>query len=516
MRKPIITSQAIRPNDERLNERPQRRLWARIMSAGIISLMLYHPPSRAADFTVTDESFYRLFDQLELRGLVDPAPLYRPLAYSHFRQLPDSVKQTGIYRGLSRRMPFSAEPQARFFSALDGWLAQDQSRQAAIGHFRGGLLMGSGPWSLVGTYDGLSGDDFNQSYYGYRWRGVRAKTDQVYLRWSGERAFFQVGKDYLRYGLGMGLSGNAPFEKVQAGISLGPYLSLHSFTGKLDGWLKDSVFVNRFLAGHRVQLNLGFLQLGLSEFAIYGGPGRTCEPYYLLPLYIFLGEQDNRQIDDNIIWDLDFKVTTPPVIISGEIMIDDFQIEDKSASDKEPTEAGLGIQIAWAVLSKPLYLTTTLSYKMITSWTFNQNKDWNRFILEGQPIGPPEGNDFDLASWDLAALSGNWDAGAKIYLKRRGQGRIDDPWTSPWIADSAWTQNFPSGVVERTAGLQIGMNYRLPGFWFSGPRRQASLLGQFTYENINNYGHLAEINRRQWQVKLGLGFDYSRVLVRLD
>ncbi|MBI4726241.1 hypothetical protein HY768_03280 [candidate division TA06 bacterium] len=479
------------------------------------SVAMNGDPCQAADFTITDRGLERLSEELELRGLAPAASLGGPLLFSRFRQCPDSVKSLGQFKELSRGVPYNHDQNLGLFSTIESSLEQSRTGHSTIGHFRGGLLMGSGPWSMAGTYDGVSGDDAQDNYYGYRWRGVRARTDQVYLRWSGDRAFCQLGKDYLRYGLGMGLAGNSPVENIQAGIRVGRHIKLHGFTGKLDGWLRDSVFVNRFLAGHRVQLDIGFLQLGLSEFAIYGGPGRTYEPYYLLPLYIFLGEQDNRQIDDNIIWDLDCKVLLPPFAFKAELMVDDFQIERKSRGDEEPTEAGFGIQADWAILSSPLYLSATASYRMVTNWTFNQNKDWNRFIFEGQPIGPREGNDFDLASFKLNALGNRWDAWAEIYYRRRGQGRIDDPWTSPWTTDSTWSQTFPSGLVEKITGFQAGINYLLPGSWFFGSRRQAGVFGQWSYRQAVNQSNLPGIDGKDWVIKLGLGISLSRSLETL-
>ncbi len=481
----------------------------------LAGMLLFCFEAGAADISVNDKNCEYFYNELEARDLAAASSFVLPLTCQQYLQLKDSVKSRNLFKPGLICLPLAVDDQVRIFGLVEGWAGGSDSLATGVGHFRGGLLAGSGSWSLVGTYDGVSGKDFTEDYYGYQWRGVKAKTDQVYLRWTGPRAFFQVGKDYLKYGMGLGLSGRQPFEKIQAGVRLGRHLGLYSFLGKLDGWLKDSIFVNRYLAGHRAEFEYGWLQLGLNEFAIYGGPGRTVELYYLLPLYFFLGEQDNRQIDDNIIWDADFKITTPPVIITGEIMIDDIQIEDKTAGDKEPTEAGLGLQAEWAVLTKPWMVTTAASYRLVTNWTFNQNKDWNRFLFEKQPIGAEYGNDFDILSWKITARAASWFGCGEVYHIRKGQGRIDDPWTSPWMTDSTWREKFPGGIVERTAGYQLGLEWRPPLSQFLGDiPLTVFCLGR--YENISNYANNSGLRREQWFVKLGLSLYFSSKIIDLD
>lgn len=482
----------------------------------IIGLICCISGSLAADFTIRDDSFEQFFGEMELRGLFAPAGLRMPLTFEQYLRTPDSAQASRLseYQGL--RLPFAAGNQVRLFGDFEGWGAKSDSEQAAIGHMRTGLLIGSGRWSLVGTYDGVSGNDFTDRYYGYRWRGVKAKTDQLYLRWSGDKSFFQVGKDYIRYGMGLAISGHDPYENIQAGVSLGDHFKLHCFLGKLDGWVSQETFVNRFLAGHRAEISFGAVQMGISEFVIYGGPGRTAEMYYMLPLYIYLGEQDNRQIDDNVIWDADLKIVKPPFRLTGEIMIDDFQIESKTAGDREPIEAGLGLQADWAIASQPCYITTSLCYRMITNWTFNQNKDWNRFLFESHPIGAEEGNDFDRLSWKLSATAPFGLGTGEVYYRRKGQGMIEDPWTCPWETDSTWHQTFPTGVVERTVGFQLGLDWHPDALKLFGSNRPINIFGLWRYQRSENYSNISGQRKDQWLIKLGIGYSISGKIIDLD
>ena len=470
--------------------------------------------AQAADFTIIDKDFAQYWGDMELRGFIRPVSLHGFPTYQQFLNAPDSLLENPLAGYQILRLPYSGENQARGFTsikALAAWNAKDLS---TIGDFRGGALVGQGDWSLVGGYYGFSGDDGAKDYYGYQWRGVKAKTDQVYLRWSGKKNYFQIGKDHLKYGLGILLSGRESFEHAQAKIALGDHFNIYSFAGKIDGWQVDSVFVNRYISGHRAEINLGFLQLGFNEVMIYGGLGRTMELYYLMPLYIFQGEQINYNIDDNAVWDADFKIVKPPFRLSGEISIDDFQIEKSHMGDNEPTEAGLALQLDWAIMSKPALATLSTSYRAVTPWTYNQNKDWNRFLLEGQPIGDIDGNDFDRLSMSISTLSPTWFGAMDLYYKRKGEGNIDDPWTNPWY-DPTWQQSFPGGVVEKTAGVQLTAEWRISTVKFYGKRQLIDILGQLTYSRSHNYLNVSGQRKDLWSFQLGIGYYLSGKMIEI-
>jgi hypothetical protein len=236
---------------------------------------------------------------------------------------------------------------------------------------------------------------------------------------------------------------------------------------------------------------------------LYGGVGRPVEWYYLLPFYIYQGEQDNRAHDDNAIWDADVKIVLAPVRIRAELMIDDIQIERKSRSDQEPQEIAMGCDLAVALADDPVFVTQCITYQMVTGWTFNQNKTWNRWLLDGMPLGAEYGNDFDrLAA--LTSVQGSCYRGElELSLLRKGQGNITDPWTAPWEHDSTWASRFPSGIVERrwTASLGGRRDFILR-------YRELDLLASVSlkcrYWSIGNAGHRAGVSEDQLDATAGL------------
>ena len=475
----------------------KRLIVKQIIAIAALLMLAARSAAGAADFTVVDDGGYRqLLGDLELRGRIPALSGCGPYSAGAINGAVIAQPDSERYRSYRQELaPFSPSPKSMALFFPDVWL-KDRSelkRFKLPQNYRAGIGGSWNDWSFLAVDKFFTTNDALYSYYGKQWRGYAGGSDQVYVRWSTPQAYVQLGKDYAWSGLGMALSGTAPFEKVQAAFPINRFVNIYCFMGQLDKY-QDSLnnYYNRYLAWHRIEFNYRGLQLGLSEMMLYGGVGRPWELYYLLPFYIFLGEQDNRNIDDNVLWDIDAKLVLPPFRLAGELVIDDFQIEHKIASDREPAQMGGALQADWALSAQPSFLTASARYEMITNWAFNQNKPWNRFLFEGNPIGTPWGNDYDRLMFKMSSAGKTGQGYAEIHYMRKGEDRIDAPWTAPWLADSTWRQVFPSGVVEKYVGLECSASR----FWTDfnwGPVRGTLAFKVFAgYDRIFNCQHVPE------------------------
>ena len=303
----------------------------------------------------------------------------------------------------------------------------------------------------------------------------------------------------------MALSGAKPYERIKAGFKLSEHLQLTWFTAQLDEYVEyeDTVKViyNRYLAGHRAELNWKHFQLGMNEFILYGGIGRQIELYYLLPLYALHGEQLNHRWDDNTLWSVDAKLIVPPFRGAVELIVDDFQIDSESEADREPSEYGFALKGDAAILNEPLFLTVTGKYEMVTNLTFNQNMPYNRYLYENEPLGAEDGNDYEKYSLGLSAVGSEYGGNFKLFYLSKGEGRIDDKWAEPWVDDPDWTEKFPSGIVEKYFGIQC--NVWGEGFYwkFFGINMLGVAGIEGTWKNIDNYNHVAGEKGTEWELK---------------
>ena len=115
-----------------------------------------------------------------------------------------------------------------------------------------------------------------------------------------------LGRDHIRWGPSsrdvLLLSDQIPpFDMIKAEGKLGSF-KLVWFATVLDQiyippfWQglnsEDGFWAKRYLSGHRLNLkSKAGIEMGLSEMVLYGGENRNFEPYYLIPILPYYGEQ---------------------------------------------------------------------------------------------------------------------------------------------------------------------------------------------------------------------------------
>ncbi len=299
-----------------------------------------------------------------------------------------------------------------------------------------------------------------------------------------------LGRDHIRWGPSsrdvLLLSDQIPpFDMIKAEGKLGSF-KLVWFATVLDQiyippfWQglnsEDGFWAKRYLSGHRLNLkSKAGIEMGLSEMVLYGGENRNFEPYYLIPILPYYGEQYNRDIDDNILWSLDLSVTWfRNKEIYLELLVDDFQYDFKS----EPQQTGyqIGLNQTDPFGFKRSYLN--IEYTKINNWVYGQNKPWNVYTFDGRGMGSILGPDADR--WCLR-LTYHWtkdiDLGIREEYRRKGEGRIETP--QPGAVPAS--KNFPSGVVEYTNQLRFTVAYQ------PSSRLKLDITGEYDrVRNLNN------------------------------
>lgn len=333
------------------------------------------------------------------------------------------------------------------------------------------------------------------SYTGKVWCGLTALTDRAGFCLSYGKLRLEMGRERYVWGLSriesLVISAEAfPIDQGHLDLKLGP-LRFSSFAASLsaertvptDG--EEQQYVNRHFSGHRLDLDIGnTLHIGLSETVIYGGPGRPLEFYYLNPLVWYHVAQLNENRDDNTFFEVDLLIRPfSGGELYGELLIDDYQVEDELPADKEPNHYAYLVGLAAA---DPLGLNGWEmfgEYLRITNWTYNQSRIWNRYQNRGRPIGNSLGPDGD-----------RWDVGMKFWVHprlemtavytrlRSGEGSISSDWEEPWLTSTEeYEENFPSGVVEETN------KFALETYYYTDSRFQFRLaLDLYQIDNYNN------------------------------
>jgi len=317
----------------------------------------------------------------------------------------------------------------------------------------------------------LADDPF---YRGKKWRGFAGDVDQAFVACTTHGVNALAGRFGGFWGPRRSLlfSPDQKLDGLAYSVRWGR-LTVSYRLGQLDGLDPDEHEVNqfepRYIAAHRLDWHFGSrFRLGLFETVVFGGPGRQIDLLYLNPLISFHAAQLNENLDDNTMVGFDFDLQPGSgVLVYGQFLVDDLQVDNKTRGDQEPGQLGI---LAGGYLADLLPQTDLqVEYQHVSNWTFNQVHERNRYLNDGRPIGAGLGNDYDLADFKLIRWwSKFFQSSLRFSYYRQGEGRIDAPWTAPWIEfEGDYSEPFPSGIVQRTATLAVGLRGFVTGFVFA-------------------------------------------------
>jgi hypothetical protein len=354
-------------------------------------------------------------------------------------------------------------------------------------------------------------------YDGKVWRGFAGDAAQAYLTFNLPYLKMLLGRERVAWGQrctgGLILSENAfPLDmlKIQGGWGVFQGTSFIAFLSSIQtaDSSGDLARESRYISGHRISLNLfSKVQLGLSETVIYGGEDRQVEAYYLNPLLWYHGAQLNEKRDDNTFFALDFNLRPKPdVILYGEFLIDDLQIESKSQGDKEPNElayfGGLSVLDPFGLRATEI----NLEYVRINNWTYNQVEERNRYLNRNKLVGNPLGPDTDRISVNFSRwLRRGLKSTLSYQRTRSGEGSVNALWSQPWMtAQGEYREKFPSGVVETEEIFGLTVQYRYS--------TALACRLKWDYLNFANYQNVENREEDHNRVSLNLSYHFQGVV----
>jgi hypothetical protein len=430
----------------------------------------------------------------------------------------------------------SRNNQLRLFMSPDESVVSDNSSTtnsntiSSVERFRGGASLRMS--DKFGAYVSFLLDESladDPTYSGKVWRNLAGYVESGVISYQNDKLTLLFGRFRSSWGpvlTNQLLSQEAyPLDGLSLRYRAGRRLSYSYKLARLDAFAPDrdpfapvdpsqpeDIFVNRYLAAHRLDLHLrDNLRVGLFESVIFAGPGRGVELQYFNPLNFYHGAQLNEQGNDNTFLGFDFDWTLRGgANLYGQIVVDDFQIENEVPGDQEPNEFGALFGLYLADVIGQSGWDIDLRWEGVTNRTYNQKLERNRYLNHGQPLGHPIGNDFQryqvkLRRW-LGESGGSGLLTASTVLLRKGEGRISDLWSEPWLLSIGdYSEPFPTGIVERTIRYQL--NYQRMFNGNSSPLGYLSASGG--WQTVSNVAHSTAANQSNLFFNLRISLFFS-------
>lgn len=310
------------------------------------------------------------------------------------------------------------------------------------------------------------------------WRGVTSLYERGYLAFEWQRRVtLYWGRDYANWGP----SENGNLILSETAGSLDKFGARIRFKNLVFSFLDATLSAaeDRRLAAHRLEVRLWGSVVGLSEAVVYAERG--FDPMYMLPLSSFYANSYNEQGEDNLLWALDVKSTIADgLVLSGNFLVDDYQFEPN-----QPYPNKLAFDVGGRIaLDSPLATTVRFQYRYVDIYTYT-HEDTATYWFTGEaepaldsPLGAPQGPDSDTAFLDVAVYPmPSLTTAVSFSLRRRGEG---NDYRMFQLGDDI-NPSFPSGVVENTIGLGLGVEWELP--------RNSSVGGSVVRARVTNVDH---------------------------
>ncbi len=326
---------------------------------------------------------------------------------------------------------------------------------------------------------------YDPDWFGKKDRRIAGRAAESYIsaQWRfGEVFFGRLGRNWGPSGVqGLLLSDN-PYGLDHLAITLGTTrLQLQAIATQLDDRTDSTVaLVHRYMVQHRLWLRPSDdWSFALWEGSVLSGAGREFEPWYLNVMNVGYIEQLNTGTNVNNFAGFDFE-RRGDVTVFGQLMLDDIQVDRKSAADKKPISYALTVGAKGRVGAGSVW---SLLYTQVANLAY-RNED-NLQVPLYHLLGTGRNfDDYDQATLKLALLPRpGLLVEPELTLLRQGEGD-------------------PRLVVERTLRIALSGSYA-PDVRF-GLRFDAGI------HRINNYLHLTGQTRTKFVGSVAVSYRFSR------
>lgn len=348
--------------------------------------------------------------------------------------------------------------------------------------------------------------DNDPLYKGRTYSDFGGFQDQMYIAFAMKKLAIQFGRDYVDWGYGE--VGNLLVSDNSRAFDM-LHIKTKSSRFGFDGIIAQLDQIdenNRYLTATRFEYKSPVnVVIGFGHAALYGGENQTINLAFSNPVSFSYAEQHNNSsglnsmIYADIAWFFRNKYQ-----FFGELLIDDYQAEDKVQGDQEPNEIGFTLGCKFL---NTFGFDGFVEFTQIRNRTYNVSDEhqYEKYIHRNYVIGHTLGNDFRMLKIESEKwLNKKLQLGGGYQFLQKGEGTVLGTFTTPWMEiDGKYSEDMPYGIVETTNTLYLTMLYH-QACW-------GQLYATLGYEFINNYENIdgksktgiigsitIDLNARKW------------------
>ncbi len=233
-----------------------------------------------------------------------------------------------------------------------------------------------------------------------------------------------------------------------------------------------SVKLNRYFAAHSLNFILGkYGAVGVSETVIFGRTDGFPDIQYINPFSIYSVLNTNGEGNANLMLGFQgwFHPYTPKITFKGQVVFDDFQVDNEDAADQEPTHWAGDFGFYWSDFSPlPLKHNFSFEYRYLSKWMYTVSDPntimGERYSYNGKSLGMQD-IDGDRFWGEVSVIGKNyWSAALGLSLARQDTNTIHTAWNS----NAALGYREETPLSERThLKTTISNHFRVVGYFKS-------------------------------------------------
>lgn len=313
--------------------------------------------------------------------------------------------------------------------------------------------------------------EYDAYYPSSRDRALRGRIDEAFIQANWKYGFLRLGRMERNWGpfadRSLLLSAN-PFTydalEWQLQTSFLEFRHLFAaFPYEKSEWDTDGRQINRFFTAHSLNFVFGkWGTIGLFESVVFTREKGFPDFTYVNPISVYAVVNTNQEGDGNLMIGAQWNIFPfgDKISFRGQLLLDDFQVDDKTTTDKEPTHWGVDMGLYW---KNPLPLkvknTIKIEGNLRSRWLYTVTDDnsdiGERYTYLSKNLGAAENDGYRIsAGLDMAGQRNYASSVYAAYEKNRGNTPL-----SRWN-DRTHTPGLPyESYLPAEEKVDLGFNF---------------------------------------------------------
>lgn len=285
--------------------------------------------------------------------------------------------------------------------------------------------------------------DYEPYYPAHPDRFIRGRIEEAFLQASWKYGMFRFGRAERNWGpfadRSLFLSSNPfTYDAFEWQIFARFFEFRHLFAAfplKYSNWDANGE-LNRYFAAHVLNfIPAKWLTLGVFESLLFTRQGGFPDFSYINPFSIYTVINTNMEGDGNLMvgvqWDI--KPFTENIAFKGQVVWDDFQVDNELVTDKEPAHWGMDMGLYWR---NPIPLqfenSVKLEYNYRSKWFYTvpdaNTLKGERYTYLGKSLGFEHNDGFNLSAGYTVIGNNYWAASVHGAYGIKGENTPLSAW----------------------------------------------------------------------------------------